>query len=353
MDCRNFSRGRLLPALVSVCFFVSIVSSAALAQVRKIDFAGVTWTVRSGSGGPGPNQWSDSEESVWLDEAGHLHLKIRKIDGVWHSVEIDTDGFSTHGEHRFLVEGQIDDLDRHVVLGLFVFANDRNEIDIEYSKWSTPSRQNVGSYAVQPYSTQGNFLRFVSPLDTTLSTHLFNWQADSIVFASYQGLQHGEPPSQDQVINKWTYTGANIPNPLRNLRTIVNFWMFRGTAPVDTSDLEVIIHDVVQPIAVTSVDERPASQPEGFTLHQNYPNPFNPETTIRYSVPSGEKVTLKIYNTTGQEVRSLVNGIESAGEKTMVWDGRDNFGTPVVSGVYFYRLQTGRHQAVEKMALLR
>jgi len=77
-----------------------------------------------------------------------------------------------------------------------------------------------------------------------------------------------------------------------------------------------------------------------FNLYQNYPNPFNPTTTIRYDLPRSTNVVLKIYNTLGQEVKTLVNEYQTSGSKSVVWDGTDNSGETVNSGDYLYRIQT-------------
>ena len=93
--------------------------------------------------------------------------------------------------------------------------------------------------------------------------------------------------------------------------------------------------------------------PNGFTLAQNYPNPFNPSTTIRYAIQQDSRVSLKVFNSLGQEVRTLVNGFESAGEKALQWDGRDNNGHHMPSGNYIYRLQAGEHTQTRMMILMK
>ncbi len=75
-------------------------------------------------------------------------------------------------------------------------------------------------------------------------------------------------------------------------------------------------------------------------LNQNYPNPFNSSTTIMYSLPKRTNVVLNIYNLLGQKVRTLVDGVEDAGDKAIVWNGKNYMGQGVSSGVYIYRLQT-------------
>jgi uncharacterized protein (DUF362 family) len=108
--------------------------------------------------------------------------------------------------------------------------------------------------------------------------------------------------------------------------------------------------------------------PDAFSLEQNYPNPFNPNTIIHYTISSTEpraesgeerkdsalnalRTTLIIYNVLGQEVRTLVNDIQQPGQYTVTWDGRDELGTKVSSGIYFYRLRANNFTATRKMIL--
>jgi len=107
-----------------------------------------------------------------------------------------------------------------------------------------------------------------------------------------------------------------------------------------------------QAIIATFEDELPAPLPEKFSLHQNYPNPFNPETRISYDLPESADVSLRVYNTRGQEVALLVDEEQAAGSYTTMWNGRDKNGQPVNSGIYFYRLQAGSNSASRKMLLL-
>ncbi|HUU29016.1 MAG TPA: PQQ-binding-like beta-propeller repeat protein [archaeon] len=90
-------------------------------------------------------------------------------------------------------------------------------------------------------------------------------------------------------------------------------------------------------------------------LLQNNPNPFNPSTTISYSVPEGasERITLKVYNLRGRLVRTLVQDVREAGNYTVFWDGTDETGRRVSSGVYFYRIQAGEFVQTRKMVLVK
>ncbi|KPL01084.1 MAG: hypothetical protein AMJ91_01670 [candidate division Zixibacteria bacterium SM23_73_3] len=93
--------------------------------------------------------------------------------------------------------------------------------------------------------------------------------------------------------------------------------------------------------------------PKTYQLLQNYPNPFNPETQIRYDLPVSAHVKLSIYNVLGQRVRILVDQIQDAGYKSVIWDGRDNGDREVASGIYFYKIEAENYQKTKKMVLLK
>jgi hypothetical protein len=94
-------------------------------------------------------------------------------------------------------------------------------------------------------------------------------------------------------------------------------------------------------------------EPVSFALHQNYPNPFNPETRISYDLGSLSDVTLEIYSSLGQLVRTIVRGQQTTGSYVVSWDGRSDAGMPVASGVYLTRLRAGEFTAVRKIMLIR
>lgn len=93
--------------------------------------------------------------------------------------------------------------------------------------------------------------------------------------------------------------------------------------------------------------------PMSFDLHQNTPNPFNPSTTITFSLPESAPVTLAIYDVNGRMVRTLVSGERAAGLHEVVWNGMDDNGRAVASGVYVYRLTAGEKIATQRLALIR
>ncbi|UCE17328.1 MAG: T9SS type A sorting domain-containing protein [Gemmatimonadota bacterium] len=109
---------------------------------------------------------------------------------------------------------------------------------------------------------------------------------------------------------------------------------------------------VVRPTTI-SVGSR---TPTRYDLTQNYPNPFNPTTSIRYAVVGDQSpphVTLKIYTVLGQEVQTLVDEPQKSGYYTIDWDGRDQYGAQVASGIYFCRLRAGDYAATIRMVLMK
>ena len=119
------------------------------------------------------------------------------------------------------------------------------------------------------------------------------------------------------------------------------------TVPGDPVDFVGTVTGNVN-ITLTDVPEHDEQRPTQVRLDQNYPNPFNPSTTIKYQLPVQTHVILTVYDLLGREVATLVNGVEDAGYKSVVWNA-----SRVASGVYFYRLQSGTFTNVKKLLLLK
>ena len=122
-----------------------------------------------------------------------------------------------------------------------------------------------------------------------------------------------------------------------------------ANSPIDYST-EGRVEDTYETAVPT---KKIARVPAQFSLLQNYPNPFNPETTILYQLNKGTMVTLKIYNTVGQLIKTLVEKTQAGGIHSINWDGRDEFGMDVASGVYLYQLKSENASEKRKMLLVR
>jgi hypothetical protein len=93
--------------------------------------------------------------------------------------------------------------------------------------------------------------------------------------------------------------------------------------------------------------------PDKFALFQNYPNPFNPSTTISFDLPTECTVSINIYDINGRQIKTHTSSRYTAGSHQIQWDGRDDRGNPVASGIYVYRINAGKFSQSRKMMLLK
>jgi len=115
--------------------------------------------------------------------------------------------------------------------------------------------------------------------------------------------------------------------------------------PIEGTDCVRIIHKGQSRSSTGSI--------AGYSLGKNYPNPFNPETDISFTLPERANASLIVYNVLGKAIKVLVDREMSAGTHTFHWDGRDEFGNPVSSGIYFYRLKADVFDQTMKMVLMK
>jgi hypothetical protein len=101
----------------------------------------------------------------------------------------------------------------------------------------------------------------------------------------------------------------------------------------------------------SSADDRAASLPNAIALRANHPKPFWQGTTIQYALPRAMTMRLVVYDVAGRAVRTLVNGMQAAGERRVTWDGKNDSGSRVSRGMYLYRLQAGGTSRTHKMIL--
>jgi len=214
-------------------------------KLRKIEFSGYTWLVKTsgeGTAGPGPNYFSDSVENVWIDGQGQLHLKITHREGKWYCAEVISKRSFGYGKYIFYLASRVDQLDKNVVLGLFTWDDtcpkNRREIDIEFARWGEEAAENA-QFVVQPWYHPGNRHRFNIQLKENYSTHSLEWESESIFFQSLSG-HYISPPNESYIIESWNYTGEDIPESgSENAR--INLWLFNGNPPFDGKEVEVII----------------------------------------------------------------------------------------------------------------
>jgi hypothetical protein len=128
---------------------------------------------------------------------------------------------------------------------------------------------------------------------------------------------------------------------------LYNAWVAQGKNPPE------LMAQLRVDVDVTVTDAGDAGTPLVYALVQNYPNPFNPVTNISYSIAGRGHVLVTVYDVTGRRVRTLVNEIQDPARYQINWDGRDDMGTELASGVYFIRFSSGEHRFAKKAVLLR
>ncbi|MBT3839980.1 MAG: T9SS type A sorting domain-containing protein, partial [Candidatus Marinimicrobia bacterium] len=147
--------------------------------------------------------------------------------------------------------------------------------------------------------------------------------------------------------------------------TYIQHFLFRGAFKGSVNDIpglfEVSTNQFMNEeikryvgAAGTVMDIDKLSQyPQSFNLSQNYPNPFNPSTSIDYDVENGGQVELAIYDLTGKQIRTLVSDFQSVGRKVVQWNGTNDVGIEVSSGIYFYQIQVNGYSEMKKMMFLK
>jgi hypothetical protein len=103
----------------------------------------------------------------------------------------------------------------------------------------------------------------------------------------------------------------------------------------------------------TQAEESQVRLPAKFVVFQNYPNPFNPSTTIKYDLPKRSRVIATIYDILGNHIKTIVNGMQSAGRKSLTWNGKDKQGNNVTSGIYFYQIKAAGFSKTNKMIMIK
>ena len=152
--------------------------------------------------------------------------------------------------------------------------------------------------------------------------------------------------------DEWTWVSVPVSELKLEEGRLTSIIIFGSVKePFYLDDMKLVAQGPAGPTAVEASET--GIVPSGYLLSQNYPNPFNPETTIQYHLPGAGTVRLLLYNLSGQLVRTLMDGERPAGSYSVVWDGTDDAGRDVASGVYLCRMTAGEYRSVRKMLLTR
>jgi len=307
--------------------------------------------------------WLDGHSLPVVDGNDRLHLTLKDQGGFWSATEVVAEESLGYGDYILTTVGRLDLIDPQVVLGIFLWEygpcydyaylwwNPYNEIDIEYSRWGFAGNE-IGQFVAQPWDYPGNVERFDAIFggDEVVS-HAMRWSADRVEYRVWRGGPDDE--SEANMIHSWTYTGPHISRP-EQPRMHLNLWKLEGTPAVDQ---EVVFQDFVYlPEGVTAAGENshgglPAAA--AGRLYPAAPNPFNPQTTIRYELVRDAFAELKIYDIHGRCVRTLVDAHLAAGAYRVTWDGRDERGRRLASGVYLVQLRGTDYVDTQRVAIVK
>ena len=334
----------------------TVVTKAAylinLANLKGHSYAGITSCAKNHFGTLSVDD-DHGQPYVWAPHAAGVHAYVSVHDAAW-SAEL-TFKARPLGSYNALV-----DLMGHKDLGgktlLFIVdalyaVPDEHGTAFSYkSKWLSPPFNNRWTSSL--FLSQDNvavesvcldFLRTEQAVNANYT--LTNGAADNYL---HEAAQANNPPSG-------TYYAPSGDSVRLQSLGVHEHWNNANDKKYSRdlgtgNGIELV---KLQPTALTAVNEG-AGTPSAFALLQNYPNPFNPSTTISFSVSQSGSAMLEIYDLTGGHVRTLLSGEVGPGNHSVQWDGRDERGTSVGSGVYFYRLRLGSNlESLRKMILMR
>ncbi len=247
------------------------------------------------------------------------------------------------------------------------YLSETGRFTIQWEKMYTATGYGPYTFEVILYNNGNIFMQYkdLTTLEPSYTVGLQNQDAgDGFHIAYNQPYLHGEMTiliSRRSWVNIDPLGGTIAPGsqldidihlktsdfPLGDFWSGIELFCNDPQTPHILIPIHMIVDSSVTGIRVTDII------PDDYRLFQNFPNPFNPETVIRYDLHEAGMVSLKVYSLLGQEMRTLVNTRQEAGHKSVVWDGLNNNGMPVASGIYLYRLETGHFISIRKMILLK
>ena len=211
----------------------------------SVTFSGRTWGIKATGNvsgdqfDPGPNFWSNDPSVVNVASDG-LHLKITQINGMWQCGEVYLLQSLGYGTYTVQVSSHLDQLDQNTVAApLFIYAATGQELDNEYSgAGGLIPNPNNAQFVVQPYTVQGNIVRYVQP-STAQFTSQMEWRADHVTFTTWNGWSSAPAPRY--------YLSMDLHRQLHSAarpeeRVHINLWLLNGNAPVSGIGDEMVIN---------------------------------------------------------------------------------------------------------------
>jgi hypothetical protein len=328
---------------------------------------GITWTERKNLTKTTPIV---SKPSIAWSQGAYLVVAGKTSDGKIYVIRNDSSGNSADWKDGQNLSGELN-CDNPTVAGSHTLPDSEAVFWVFYERYITsPSPRFILNFH---WSEDGGatWSAITTPNDTSSgnrvypSLHVLKENGVSNITLAYR--YEGTDPRQIRYIYKpsaqilpgvWIapYTGVNDYWP--EYSPPQRAYTIRGT---DNSIGSAVLYvsSFVQDLyfdasSFTAVDDEVEDKPiRRFSLDQNYPNPFNPTTKIEFVLSKSGQVKIEIFNILGEKIKTLVDQYLKAGHQTVEWDGKDELGEEVASGVYFYRLQTKDFTQTKKMVLIR
>ncbi|MCK4558213.1 MAG: T9SS type A sorting domain-containing protein [Calditrichia bacterium] len=346
---------------------IVLFTNLALSQTPHIDHAVSAWLFDEGAGETATNYVIGGPDGLIVGGANWvegLYGTALEFDGFDDGVEIPSNPLI--GAHALTIQAYIkpsgipdDESGKIFNIGIDRDSpgKDRFMLDMLPSgnKWILSNFMSI----------EGNVLDPEDDLVFTGPYHEYDtWYHVAMVFDSVStnmvkvkhyvnhSLEHEWDYSLDTLKSGATYIGERYEPKGSGIRNY-----FQGA--IDN----VVLHNIAlspsefmpKPEDVSIVHYQSGTMPSTFALDQNYPNPFNPGTTISYDIPKGNKIyiELRVYNTLGQSINTLVEGVQMPGKYSVYWDGTTYKGDPAPSGIYLYRLTAEKSVLSRKMMLIK
>jgi hypothetical protein len=231
---------------------------------RTLRFGGLEWGVKTSHGsrcGPGPNVFADDPRNAWIDEGGRVHLKISHRDGALQCAEIAALQPLGHGTYTFHLETS-PVFDQNAVLGLFLYADDHNEIDIELSSFGGAVLPYNAQFIVQPLDVNvpGFVSRFWLEPAWVRTRHSITWEASCVAFRSARLISRDAGVPESLIAEG--ITTIQVPAAM-HMRPRINLWLYaggeaEGSPPADAQEVDVVVSDFT---FECSVDQQNDAQP--------------------------------------------------------------------------------------------
>ena len=293
-------------------------------------------------------------DPLFVTKVGKLNVHIETI------LENDYNGYNNNFNDSITITNTVDDFELESGLWIYEGGAERTSLRPGHSGQytcsmggsATPYRNSMDSKAVYKPGFDLSMIDYA----TLKFRSLFQTERNKdicYIEASTDSISWIKLDSLSGILPDWTRYDIELTNFINNgfKKVWIRFHFVSDDAITSVGlfidDVEIFTENPVE------VADRDIINPTEYKLEQNFPNPFNPTTTISYSLPLNCHVTITIYDISGREIITLRKENETAGYRSITWDGQDKNGSIVHSGVYIYNILTDKYRASKKMLFLK